>query len=225
MLRHPSPRKFQDLLIEDVKYALREGRHLLAHAPTGIGKTDAVLAPSVPFALKEGKTVAYLSPKISQHEMVVKVLRGMEKKFGVTIRAVELIGKQYLCIHPLASRLRGEDFYEVCRKLKEAEQCPFYRRFLLGDVEVDEGILDYRYFLEMGRKEGVCPHEVAFSSIASANVVIGDYYHLFSPRTGKIFIKKLKKDLKDVLHVLNKKVLEFSGRWVAKHDVGDLHVE
>ncbi len=203
MLRHPSPRKFQDLLIEDVKYALREGKHLLAHAPTGIGKTDAVLAPSIPFALKEGKTVVYLSPKISQHEMVVKVLRGMEKKFGVTIRAVELIGKQYLCIHPLTSRLRGEDFYEVCRKLKEAEQCPFYRRFLLGDVEVDEGILDYRYFLELGRKEGICPHEVAFSSIASANVVIGDYYHLFSPRTGKIFIKKLKKDLKDVVLIVD----------------------
>ncbi len=204
MLRHPRARKFQDLLIEDVKYALKEGKHLLAHAPTGIGKTDAVLAPSVPFSLREGKTVIYLSPKISQHEMVLKVLRGMEKKFGVRIRAVEVVGKQYMCIHPLASKLRGEDFYEVCRKLKESEECPFFRKLLFSSPELPEdGVLDHFFFIDWGKKNGYCPHELAFLKLSDANVVIGDYYHLFSPRVGKIFRKKLKKDLEDIVLIVD----------------------
>jgi len=204
MLRHERARRFQDLLIEDVKFALREGKHLLAHAPTGIGKTDAVLSPAVPYSLKEGKTVLYLSPKISQHEMVLRVLQGMERKFGVSIKAVEVVGKQYMCIHPLASKMRGEDFYELCRKLKESEECPFYRRMLLSppDIQLD-GIRDHFFFIEEGRKQGYCPHELAFSLLPEANVIIGDYYHLFSPRVGKIFQKKLGKKLEDLVLIVD----------------------
>ena len=204
MLRHGRARKFQDLLIEDVKNALEDGEHLLAHAPTGIGKTDAVLSVAVPFSLREGKTVLYLSPKISQHEMALTVLRGMEKKFRISIRVVEVVGKQYLCIHPIVSRLRGEDFYEVCRKLKENEECPYFKRILLSPPkDVGNGIMDHGAFLEMGRREGYCPHELAFLSLPGANVVIGDYYHLFSPRVGKIFRKKLKKELKDIVLIID----------------------
>lgn len=227
LLRHPQPRKFQDLLIEDIRLALQEGRHLIAHAPTGIGKTDAVFSAALPFALKEGKKLIYLSPKISQHEMALKVLRGIKNKYGIRIKAIEIVGKQHMCIHPLVSRLRGEDFYEVCRKLKEVEECPFYVKALEGEIPPLLDIKDHFSLIEEGRTKGLCPHEMAILFLSEANVVIGDYYHIFSPRVGRIVLKKLKKSLSDVILIIDeahnlperiRKVLSVSLRisWIEK---------
>ncbi len=186
-----------------MRAAVDEGRHLIAHAPTGIGKTDAVFAAALPHVLKEGKKLIYLSPKISQHEMALKVLRGIERKFNIKIRAVEVVGKQHMCIHPIASRLRGEDFYEVCRKLKEAEECPYYVKALEGELPPLADIVDHFSLIEEGRKRGVCPHEMALLFLPQAHVIIGDYYHIFSPRVGKVVLKKLKKELSEIIIIID----------------------
>jgi len=56
-------REGQRQLLSDVQKSLESGRALVAHAPTGIGKTVAVLSPAVEHSLKHGNTVDLLRIK------------------------------------------------------------------------------------------------------------------------------------------------------------------
>ena len=47
----------QDAFLADAARAIREGKHLLAHAPTGTGKTAVALTAAVEFARREGRLV------------------------------------------------------------------------------------------------------------------------------------------------------------------------
>ena len=90
----PSVREQQKELIEDVSRVVSEKKHLVAHAPTGLGKTVSVLSPAIAFALREGKTVFFLTPKISQHQIAIDVVRQMALQFRLNIKAVDLVGKK-----------------------------------------------------------------------------------------------------------------------------------
>ncbi len=223
LFRHQRPRKYQKELMEDIYRALQEGKHVVAHAPTGIGKTDAVLSAALTYIKESGKIVVYLSPKISQHEMALKVVRGINEKYGTGFRAVEFVGKRYMCIHPLAKRLPPEDFYEVCKRLREKEECPYYKAYV-EDAAVDYAtllpeVVSHQDVMDVATARAHCPYEAASEVLSVADVVIGDYYHLFSPKTSKVFLKKLARPLSSVILIVDeahnlperiRKVLTFS---------------
>ncbi len=222
LFRHQRPRKFQRELMEDAYRAISEGKHLVAHAPTGIGKTDAVFSAALTYAKESGKVVVYLSPKISQHTMALKVVSGINEKYGTKFRAVEFIGKRYMCIHPLARRLPAEDFYELCRRLREREECIFYKNYVEDDtdfVTLFPPVVDHEAIIEAAQARAVCPYEVASELLSTADVIIGDYYHVFSPRTSKVFLKKLGRPMHSIILIIDeahnlperiRKVLTFS---------------
>ena len=49
---HDSIRPVQDELIESIQKSIKNGLNLVAHAPTGLGKTAASLSPALNLALK-----------------------------------------------------------------------------------------------------------------------------------------------------------------------------
>ncbi len=224
LFRHEKPRRYQRELMLDAWHAINQKKHLVAHAPTGIGKTDAVLSPALTYALDAGKVVVYLSPKISQHVMALKVAEGICRRYNVRIPSVEFVGKRYMCIHPIARRLSGEEFYELCRKLREKEVCPYYKKYIEDERSdywslLDKDIVNHEDVLTIGEQEGVCPYEIASELISSATLVVGDYYHVFSPRVGKVFLKKLRRKLEDIILIVDeahnlpdriRKILTFS---------------
>ncbi|MBR9706979.1 MAG: hypothetical protein GOV15_00925, partial [Candidatus Diapherotrites archaeon] len=63
LFRFDKPRRFQEDFIQDVYSSVKEGKHLIAHAPTGIGNTSASLGPAITYALKKGLTVFFVTPK------------------------------------------------------------------------------------------------------------------------------------------------------------------
>ena len=208
LFRHDHVRPIQADLLREAYDAVSRGMHFLAHAPTGIGKTDATLSAALTYALDNGKLVLYLSPKISQHEMALKVVRGISKKYNKNIRAVEFIGKQYMCTHPIARKLKGEEFYELCRRMREKELCPLYVNYLNDERGsywplFSETVLHHDEIISRAEELEECPYEVASDLVSSADVVVGDYYHLFSPQSGKVFLKKLDRDLSDVILIVD----------------------
>ena len=58
---HDSMRKGQDQLVEDIKEALTNRKVILAHAPTGLGKTASALSVAVPLAKRDKKKVFFLT--------------------------------------------------------------------------------------------------------------------------------------------------------------------
>jgi len=55
--RHSCPRPHQKELMEDAYEALSGGNALLANAPTGCGKTDAVLSAAITYAHETDLTI------------------------------------------------------------------------------------------------------------------------------------------------------------------------
>jgi len=207
--RHAHMRKGQRAFVEDALNALREGRILLAHAPTGMGKTDASLAAAITVAEEEGLDIFFATPKIAQHFMALKVAEGIERKYGIGIRAADIIGRRYMCIHPVLSREEDkEDFYVACERLRKKEACPFHvRAFSRAGEEAFKAlsapILPHTAALERGRREHVCPYELSLRALRDANLLVVDYFHIFIKRVREPFLAKLRKDFSKAILVVD----------------------
>src|SRR3989344_1627051 len=119
-----APRAEQEQLLRDVMRCLVEKKHLIAQAPTGLGKTVATMAPAISYALEHHKTVFFLTPKIAQHAIALEVVQSMAEKFSLPLRATDLVGKKYMCSDAVLSTIEFEGFYEVCARRIRNENYP-----------------------------------------------------------------------------------------------------
>ena len=111
-LAHPTPRDGQLEMISACLETLSKGGAHLASAPTGIGKTAAALAAALGFAesSSERKTIMFLTPRQSQHKIVVDTVRKInDKRKGDKITLVDMIGQSGMCVEPFAGS-RGVSF-------------------------------------------------------------------------------------------------------------------
>ncbi|HLO65796.1 MAG TPA: ATP-dependent DNA helicase [Holophaga sp.] len=169
----PEPRPGQAALVEEVASVLAGGGRLLLQAPTGLGKTAAVLFPALARALGEDLRVIYCTPRNSQHEVAEDCLRRMRGQ-GHAVRSVTLRAKEKVC--PQA---------EVdCRP----EACPraaghYDRLRESGALEAlaQAGVADATLLGETADRHLLCPFELALDAARNADVVVGDYNYVFSP--------------------------------------------
>src|SRR2546425_13318866 len=96
-------RKGQDAFLADAVGAIREGKHLLAHAPTGTGKTAVALTAAVEFARRSGKLVMFLTSKQSQHWIAIETLRRMRAR-GLGVIGIAVVAQQALFLNQRAPR-------------------------------------------------------------------------------------------------------------------------
>jgi DNA excision repair protein ERCC-2 len=196
----PSPRKGQDRFLREAREALSMGRHLLAHAPTGLGKTAVALTASLEVGLPNGLLVFFLTSKQSQHRIAVETLRRISDIRGEIV-AVDIISKQSLC--PSWSSEQSSSFHDFCEVRISTKTCPFYARSTkpLQDV-VKRQILHVDEIAYVCRAFGRCPHKTAMDCLPEADVVICDYNYLFSPLSG-IILEKAKRAHEEVLVVID----------------------
>ncbi len=152
--------------------AVAQGEHLLAEAPTGIGKTAAALFPLLKGALGSGKRLYVLTAKTTQQEIYEKTL---EKIDGDSFRSVRLRAKERMCANDVV----------LCHE----DHCPYAKDYgakmdasgLLERLVETHRHLDPDTVFEEARAETVCPFEVSLEVAARADVVIGDYNYVFDP--------------------------------------------
>ncbi len=226
--RHSSLRNHQRELLNDAHSALSQQMNFLAHAPTGLGKTDAAIGAALTHAIKENLTVFFLTPKISQHRIALDVVRGLEQKYKLGLRAVDMIGRRYACIDDTLAELDHEGFYYSCQKKRKEESCAFYGN-AKGYSSVEElkagsnfqkmlskygPARTHTELIDLGIEHYSCPYEWMIKLAAVSNVVIADYFHLMVPGIREIFLSKIKKNLEksiiivDEGHNLSKRVRE-----------------
>lgn len=215
--RHPGIRKHQDALIRDANEAMENRKILLANAPVGLGKTDAVLAPAVTYALKHGKAVFFLTPKISQHRIALAVVRGLREKYGLDLRAVDLIGRRHACVDPVLSDLDHEGFYQSCERKRKKEECIFYGN-AKGYGKVGEAKAEHLFrkiseragpcpsheeLLALGKECEACPYEWLIRFAGGADVIIADYFHLMLPQIRDLLLMKTRKKLENSIVIVD----------------------
>lgn len=171
----PDPRPGQARLVELVASTLASGRRMLLQAPTGLGKTAAVLFPALARALADDLRVFYCTPRNSQHEVAEDCVRRIRAS-GHPVRSVTIKAKEKVC--PQA---------EVdCRP----EVCPradlyFDRLKASGAVDalMASGCADAAAVKAAADEHVLCPFELSLDAARSADVVIGDYNYAFAPNS------------------------------------------
>lgn len=211
---YDSIRQEQDQLIQAVESTIKTRQSLVAHAPTGLGKTAAALAPAVEFAIKNEKTVVFLTGRHTQHQIALDTLRAIKTKHDLDFSVVDLVGKQWFCLQPGVERLYGKGFHEYCKAMKEDKQCSYYENLKEGDhlsaktkqlLAQLQGItpITTGEVKEAGRAAGLCPYEVTLLLAAKARVIITDYQYIFNPGIRDSFLARLGKDLGECIIIVD----------------------
>lgn len=169
----PSVRAGQSAMLRDVDGALDSGLVLLCSAPTGIGKTAAVLYPALRRALGEARRVFFVTHKGSQQELALETLRRLvEPRSGAL--AVQLIAKERSC--PFDGRRCAE------------HRCRYQDRFAdrlrasgLAEELAGLGVVDGATVAARALDVELCPFETALALVERAHVVVCDVNYVFDP--------------------------------------------
>ncbi|MEM0201126.1 MAG: ATP-dependent DNA helicase [Candidatus Micrarchaeaceae archaeon] len=200
LFRFENPRKHQKEMIEDIYDSLEKRQSIILNAPTGIGKTDASISAALTFALKNNLNVFFLTPKISQHNIVIESLKGINKKFNLNLNYVDIVGKRNLCVNEKVNYIEGESFYKSCENLVKAKKCPFYTKSKeKGEIEnLSQKVKDgHNTFFNACFEAGVCGYEATADIAKNARFIIADYAHFLNPYTKKTFLKRIGHTLEN----------------------------
>ena len=201
----PSIRDGQREFMEDVKDAVEGGKILVAHAPTGIGKTVATLVPALQYAVENGKTIFFLTSKRSQHKIAIDTLRLIKDHAKREFTTVDITSKQSMC--PRTKPIHREFYFlfnEFCRSEQKNKRC---RYFMKQDEEalrrIKSEIMHVEQLCNWCTTRGVCPYKAALEAAGSADVLVCDYNYLFSADITERVLEKIEKGLEDLIVIVD----------------------
>jgi DNA excision repair protein ERCC-2 len=159
-------------LAEAVYRNVRDGRSLLAQAPTGIGKTMGTLFAALR-AMPQARLdkIFYLVAKTSGRVLALDALRRLKSSAAdISLRVVELVARKKACEFP----------ENTC----DAAGCPlargFYDRLPAARAEAMLiEFLDHARVRELALKHELCPYYLAQELARWSDVVVGDYNYYF----------------------------------------------
>jgi len=169
---YPAFREGQHELAAQVYYAIREKSALLAQAPTGTGKTMAVLFPALK-ALADGHAakIFYLTARTTQQEAAVNAAKLIHAPH---LRAVVISAKEKSCVYD----------HPICRE----GDCPraegYYDRLgnALASMNDLAGVFTPDVIRAHAAKHFLCPFELSLDLSLSCDLIICDYNYAFDPR-------------------------------------------
>ncbi len=178
-------REGQRKLAGAVYQTIREGKGLMAKAPTGIGKTMSVLFPAVK-AIGEGEAerLFYLTARTTTRATAEEAFVRMQAQ-GLNIHAISLTAKDKICFKEEESCDAGQ-----------CSMCEGYYDRINGavlDMLEHETLMTRPVIEQYARKHRVCPFEFSLDAAYAADAVICDYNYIFDPR---ISLKRMLEEQK-----------------------------
>ncbi len=230
---HATIRPSQDQLLQDLHTAFSEQKILLAHAPTGLGKTAAALTIAVQHALEKNKRVFFLTNRHTQHKIAIDTLKLMNEKLmneklvndkvgtekeannpKQIITCADLIGKRWLCSQDVQG-LYANEFFDYCKSIVEKGECEFYARARTTEkglpVEAkrvvsklrNAGVVSSEEIMDSSKSAGMCSYEIALEVAKKALVIIGDYGYVFNPHVRNVLFSKMNIQLEEVILIVD----------------------
>jgi DNA excision repair protein ERCC-2 len=193
-------RSGQREFLNDVQRTVEEGKILIAHAPTGIGKTAAALAPTLKYGMEHDKIVLFLTSKQSQHKIAVDTLKLMRRMRDFTV--VDVISKQDMCPRRIAKE-HPAVFNEICKIEQKTRSCGYFLRHD-DDVidEITKRVLHVEELMDLCKNRGMCPHKTALDVAKYADVMVCDYNYIFSDLSETI-LQKIGRSLHDIIIIVD----------------------
>lgn len=159
-------------------------------------------------------TIFFLTSRHTQHKIVLDTLRKINDKFKLNILGSSIIGKKHLCLQPGAEGMYSKDFSEFCRLLVDNGKCEYYNNVksagrLTVDAEVilnslkSKAVSSSEQIIRESSSRRVCPYEVSLLLAKESSVIVADYQYIFNPAIRDIFFRKLNKELKDCILIVD----------------------
>ncbi len=210
---HENIRPIQHELLALVNACVRSKRHLVVHAPTGLGKTAAAIAPALSHALERDLCVVFVTPRHTQHIIALRTAREMKDKHSLKFGTVTIVGRRSMCAQEIAG-MRQDDFTAFCRGMRESSQCAhFVRSRATGTASIEArheaetmlngAPLDVKDFVERGKEMTLCPYELALIAASSARLIITDYHYLFMPSIRDKFLARIGKKPEQLIVIVD----------------------
>lgn len=198
------------VLVDD---AIANRKKLIVHAPTGLGKTAAVLAPAIKNSIKNDLTIFFLTSRHMQHQIAIKTLKEIKEKYDLKFTATDIIGKKWMCSFPEIENLSSGDFAAYCKSLREGDKCEFYintkksklsieAKRTVEELEKDSPCSSEK-IIELCRIRKLCPYEIAIELAKKSKVIIADYYYLFNPKIQDSFFAKTSKEIENSVIIID----------------------
>ena len=212
---HDTMRESQRELVHDILGAVSERKHIIAHAPTGLGKTAAALAPALAIAEKENLTVLFLTSRHTQHRLAIDTAKTIKQRFGLGFSGVSMIGKRWMCAQSGIEGLSSSEFSDYCSLLRSDKQCEFYLNTRPAEAPLSvegEALLDTispstplptEAFVQAAREKHLCPYEIGLSMSSKSRIIITDYYYAFHPTISENFLAKIGKPMEYIILVID----------------------
>jgi DNA excision repair protein ERCC-2 len=152
--------------------AARDGRCVMAQAPTGIGKTLGTIFPLLKACGADHlDRVFFLTAKTPGRALALDAIESLHRsEAALPLRTLELVARDKACEHP--------------DKSCDGESCPLARGFYdrlpaARDTALQARTLDRRAVREAALAHDVCPYYLAQEMARWCDVVIGDYNYYF----------------------------------------------
>jgi DNA excision repair protein ERCC-2 len=227
LFSHPIMRSGQLDFYNDARQAAREGKILLANAPTGIGKTAASLCGVLEEALPQGRKVIFLTHRNSHHIQAMIECRAINEKrknalaalrpTPPNLRVVDKISKHRMCL--LRARDPSDDSpFLLC----EIAHCKFSRPPPSLPEKLLEDPISAAQSVRRSLLEEYCAHYAALSAMKDTDVVVCDYSYLFEPSILDLFLMKLGRPLEecdviiDEAHNLPDRIMDINARQIGE---------
>ena len=172
--------------------ALLEGRTIIAEAPTGLGKTAAVIAASV-YASRCSESVSkilFLTGRQSQHRIVVDTILSLNDRLppGVPkVSVVDLIGRESMC-----GKL---DMQRQCYCEEDAPPEALGSRRSRLRKWIGDRPRHVEDTIQRGRAEGTCPYHCSIEAARESEIIVLDYNHVFVDSVSRSSLSSMSIDL------------------------------
>src|SRR3989344_1906848 len=212
LFSHDTIRQGQDELVKTITEALSNKKSVLAHAPTGLGKTAAALAPALDCAIKNDLTIFFLTSRHTQHKIVLETVQKLKERNNLTFPVVSLIGKKHMCAQENVATMGSSDFTYFCKTLVEGNECDYYNNVrgknnilaqkLLQELKIGPPLSPEQVTMRASEHK-LCPYELTLLLAEEAKVIIADYYYIFHPKIREALFGKLKKKLEKCIIIVD----------------------
>lgn len=194
-------KEFMDFLAE----SLVNKKSVLIHAPTGIGKTAGAISPTLAYAIKNKKTIFFVTGKHTQHAIALETIKRIKEQYKLSIKVADFIGKKWMCLQPGVIEMDNSEFSEYCKEHINKKTCTYFENVktkgsasfatqkALGALA--ENTLNVDQVKNVAQAHHICPYELTAHHAMQAQIIIADYFHVLSPHIQDALFKKIEKEI------------------------------
>lgn len=210
----------QEQMLANTEAIIEQCGQLLVQAPTGIGKTMAVLVPSIKTITKGHiSQIFYLTARTTGRQAAEATLDILRER-GLKLKSLSLTAKEKMCLNT----------DKVCNP----DDCPYARgHFDRVNSALHDAFTHDRFtrdlIINLAKKHVVCPFEFALELSFWVECVICDYNYVFDP---DVYLRRFFEDgstdyvlLVDEAHNLVERAREMYSAELSMHEIQKLRSE